>query len=87
MPVTRNAKGTRVQSAYGHFVKDNLKEVKQENPNATNDDIARALTAKWKSLSREEKEPYERSARVDRHKHESEKNYGATKGEEEDEED
>ncbi|KAF2491097.1 high mobility group box [Lophium mytilinum] len=74
----------RPQSAYSLFVKNNKEEVKNEHPNATSGDIAKALTAKWKALENVEKEPYIRGAAEDKARYEDER---ASQGGDESEED
>lgn len=62
----------RALSAYMFFANDSRETVRTENPGVTFGQIGRLLGEKWKSLSAEEKEPFEAKAAADKKRYESE---------------
>lgn len=70
----------RALSSYMFFANENRDIVRSENPNVTFGQIGKLLGEKWKSLSDEEKKPYDEKAAADKKRYESEKElYNATK--------
>ncbi|KAI8449560.1 high mobility group box domain-containing protein [Phakopsora pachyrhizi] len=63
----------RPLSAYMYFSQDWRERIKAENPEVSFGEIGRLLGQKWKSLSDEEKKPYEDMAGRDKKRHEAEK--------------
>ncbi|KAG5228265.1 high mobility group protein [Salix suchowensis] len=51
---------------YSLWCKDQWNEVKKENPNAEFKDISHILGAKWKTITAEEKKPYEEKYQVEK---------------------
>jgi len=63
----------RPLSAYMYFSQDWRERIKTEHPEVSFGEIGRLLGQKWKSLSDEDKKPYEDMASRDKKRHEAEK--------------
>ena len=50
-----------------------MQNLKKSNPGTSFTDVSRILGEKWKRLSKEEREPYEAKAKVDRKRYDDEK--------------
>lgn len=76
----------RALSAYMFFASENREVVRTENPGIAFGQIGRLLGERWRGLSAEEKEPYEKKAANDKKRYESEKaQYAASKNDSYDE--
>ncbi len=51
------------------FSQDKRPEIKMKTPDSTIGEVAKQLGARWKSLSEDEKKPYEKLAREDRERY------------------
>ena len=60
-------------SAYMYYTADVRAKFKEENPDAKLGDLAKLIGAKWKTLSDEDKVPYEEKAKEDKARYEKEK--------------
>ena len=60
-------------SAYMYYTADVRAKFKEENPDAKLGDLAKLMGAKWKTLSAEDKAPYEEKAKEDKARYEKEK--------------
>lgn len=69
--VSANAPPKRFMSAYMFFANSNREQVKMQSPEATFADVGKILGEKWKSLTPEEKAPYENMAQSDKSRYES----------------
>lgn len=70
----------RALSAYMFFANENRDIIKSENPDVSFAQVGRLLGEKWKSLTAEDKQPYEAKAEADKKRYESEKElYNATR--------
>lgn len=70
----------RALSAYMFFANENRDIIKSENPNVTFGQVGKLLGERWKSLTDEEREPYDAKSAADKKRYESEKElYNATK--------
>ena len=68
------AKGPkRGLSAYMYYTADVRPKFKEENPDAKMTDLTKLMGAKWKTLSDEDKAPYEEKAKEDKARYEKEK--------------
>ena len=68
------AKGPkRGLSAYMYYTADVRPKFKEENPDAKMTDLTKLMAAKWKTLSAEDKVPYEEKAKEDKARYEKEK--------------
>ena len=68
------AKGPkRAVSSYMFYSSDVRPQFKEEYPDAQLGDLSKLMGAKWKTLSKEEKSPYEKSAKEDKVRYEKEK--------------
>jgi len=68
------AKGPkRALSSYMFYSADVRPQFKEEYPDAQLGDLSKLMGAKWKTLSKEEKSPYEKSAKEDKVRYEKEK--------------
>ncbi|XWS40845.1 hypothetical protein CRYUN_Cryun17cG0031000 [Craigia yunnanensis] len=63
----------RAMSGFMFFSQVERENLKKSNPGTSFTDVSRILGEKWKKLSKEEKEPYEAKARVDRKRYDDEK--------------
>lgn len=63
----------RSLSAYMFFANENRDIVRAENPGITFGDVGKMLGDKWKSLTAEDKVPYEEKAANDKKRYEKEK--------------
>ncbi|MCJ1277439.1 Non-histone chromosomal protein 6 [Puttea exsequens] len=73
-------------SAYMFFANEQRDGVRAENPNITFGQVGKALGEKWKALTAKEKEPYEKKAKADKDRYESEKQSYNAGDDDEDEE-
>ncbi|KAI8088028.1 high mobility group box domain-containing protein [Gilbertella persicaria] len=60
-------------SAYMYFSQEQRQSVKDANPGVTFGQIGKLLGEKWKSMSDEEKKPYNEKAAKDKERYEQEK--------------
>ncbi|XP_022774469.1 FACT complex subunit SSRP1-like [Durio zibethinus] len=63
----------RAMSGFMFFSQVERENLKKSNPGASFTEVSRILGEKWKKLSKEEREPYEAKAKVDRKRYDDEK--------------
>ncbi|GMH02400.1 hypothetical protein Nepgr_004239 [Nepenthes gracilis] len=62
----------RATTSFFYFSQAERENVKKENPGIAFLDVAKVLSNKWKSMSAEEKEPFEQKARTDKKRYKDE---------------
>jgi len=76
----------RPQSAWMYFGADMRPKLKAENPGEKQSEILKILSERWKELTDEDKEPFEKKAKKDKARYVAEKAAYKPKKEEEEEE-
>jgi len=77
----------RPKSAWMYFGEEMRPKIKVEHPGVQQKEILQLLGEKWKELTDEEKEPYQKKAKKDKNRYETEKaNYKPKKDDDDDEE-
>lgn len=61
----------KIRSAFFWFASDKRPKLKEQNPSATVGEIAKQLGAAWKIMTPEQKAPYEKNAKDDRQRYDS----------------